>query len=92
MEVINEHAFPVTRPCTDLCWTLELTGGKFVCTVTESEMEKPTRAEHLQTVGVYYEGIVDDARAVVEGLTVETVTTFGTRQSQQQRLAKRTSL
>jgi len=57
-------------------------------------MEKPTRAEHLQAVGVYYGGIVGDAGAVVEGLTVETVrvTTFGTRQSQQQRLAKRTSL
>jgi len=60
--------------------------------VTKSEMEKPTGAEHLQPVGVYYEGIVDDAGAVVEGVTVETVTTFGTRQSQQQRLAKRTSL
>jgi len=46
-------------------------------------MEKPTWAEHLQPVRVYYEGIVDDASAVVERLTAETVTTFGTRRSRQ---------
>jgi len=46
-------------------------------------MEKPTWAEYLQPVGVYYEGIVDDASAVVERLTAETVTTFGTRRSRQ---------
>jgi len=49
-------------------------------------MEKPTWAEHLQPVGVYYEGIVDDASAVVERLTAETVTTFGTRRSRQLQL------
>ena len=39
-------------------------------------MEKPTWAEDLRPVGVYYEGVVDDATAVVERLT-----TFGTRRS-----------
>ena len=47
-------------------------------------MEKPSWAEHLQPVGVYYEGVVDDATTVVERLTAETVTTFGTRRSRQQ--------
>ena len=46
-------------------------------------MEKPTWAEDLKPVGVYYEGVVDDATAVVERLTAETVTTFGTRRSRQ---------
>ena len=46
-------------------------------------MEKPTWAEHLKPVGVYYEGLVDDATAAVEKLTAETVTTFGTRRSWQ---------
>ena len=46
-------------------------------------MEKPTWAEDLKPVGVYYEGVVDDATAVVERLTAETVITFGTRRSQQ---------
>ena len=44
-------------------------------------MEKPSWAEHLQPIGVYYEGIVDDANAVVERLTTETASTFGTRRS-----------
>ena len=46
-------------------------------------MEKPTWAEDLRPVGVYYEGVVDDATAVVERLTAETVTACGTRRSQQ---------
>ena len=46
-------------------------------------MKKPTWAEDLRPVGVYYEGVVDDATAVVERLTAETVTTFGTRRSRQ---------
>ena len=46
-------------------------------------MEKPSWAEHLQPIGVYYEGIVDDANAVVEWLTTETASTFGTRRSRQ---------
>ena len=32
---------------------------------------------------MYYEGVVDDATAVVERLTAETVTTIGTRRSRQ---------
>ena len=39
-------------------------------------------------VGEYYEGLVDDATAVVERLTAETVTTFGTRRSQQLQLSQ----
>ena len=39
-------------------------------------------------VGVYYEGLVDDATAVVERLTAETVTTFGIRQSWQLQLSQ----
>ena len=39
-------------------------------------MEKSTWAEDLKPVGVYYEGLVDDATAVVERLTAETVTTL----------------
>ena len=46
-------------------------------------MEKPTWAEDLKPVGVYYEGVVDNTTAVVERLTPETVTTFVTRQSWQ---------
>ena len=34
-------------------------------------MEKPTWAEDLKPVGVHYEGVVDDATAVVERLTAE---------------------
>ena len=51
-------------------------------------MKKPTWAEDLKPVGVYYEGLVDDATAVVERLTAETVTTFGTRRSRQLQLSQ----
>ena len=51
-------------------------------------MEKPAWAEDLKPVGMYYEGLVDDATAVVERLTAETVTTFGTRQSRQLQLSQ----
>ena len=51
-------------------------------------MEKPTWAEDLKPVGVYCEDLVDDATAVVERLTAETVTTFGTRRSQQLQLSQ----
>ena len=51
-------------------------------------MEKPSWAEDLQPVGVYYEGVVNDATTVVERLTAETVTTFGTRRSWQQQLSE----
>ena len=46
-------------------------------------MDKPTWAEDLKLVGVCYEGVVDNATAVVERLTAETVTIFGTRRSRQ---------
>ena len=51
-------------------------------------IEKPNRTEHLQPIGVYYEGIVNDANIVVERLTTETASTFGTRRSQQQQLSQ----
>ena len=47
-------------------------------------MEKPKWAEHLQPIGVYYEGILDDASDVVERLIIETSSTFGTRRSRRQ--------
>ena len=44
--------------------------------------EKPTSIRSATCWSVkYYEDIVDDASAVVERLTAETVTTFGTRRS-----------
>ena len=46
-------------------------------------MQKPSWAEPLELGGVYYEGIVDDPSTVVEKLTADTVTTFGTRRSRQ---------
>ena len=46
-------------------------------------MEKPSLVEHLQPIGVYYEGIVDDANAVAKGLTTETTSTFRTRRSRE---------
>ena len=53
-------------------------------------MEKPTWAEDLKPVGVYYEGLVDEATTAVERLTAtaETVTTFGTRRSRQLQLSQ----
>ena len=42
-------------------------------------MEKLTWAEDLRPIGVYYEGVVDDATAVVERFTAETVTTLAQR-------------
>ena len=42
-------------------------------------------AEHLQPIGVYYEGVVDDTKAVVDGCSgkAETASTFDTRRSWQ---------
>jgi len=44
-------------------------------------MDKPCWAEDLQPKGVYFEGFVDDATAIVERYKSETLTTFGTRTS-----------
>ena len=46
-------------------------------------MQKPSWADLLEPKGVYYEGIVDDPNSLVEKLTADTVTTFGTRRSRQ---------
>ena len=46
-------------------------------------MEKPSWADLLEPKGVYYKGIVDDPNSLVEKLTADTVTTFGTRRSRQ---------
>ena len=72
-----EHVFRVSRP-------LICSRPREIRTRTRlSGMEKSSWDEHLQPVGVYYEGVVDDATTVVERLTAETVTTFGTRRSRQ---------
>ena len=42
----------------------------------------------MQLIGVYYEGILDDASAVVVTPTIETSSTFGTRPSRQQQPSK----
>ena len=45
-------------------------------------MDKPCWAEDLQPKGVYFEGFVDDATAIVERYKSETLNTFGTRTSE----------
>ena len=43
--------------------------------------ERPEWAATLKHVGVYYEGLVDDAESIVEHCKLESVTTFGVRTS-----------
>ena len=63
---------------------------KFVCTVAKSGIRdgETYLAEDLKPVGVFYEGVVGDATAVVERLTAETATSFGTRRSRQLQLSR----
>ena len=53
------------------------------CRLSTRGMQKPGWAELLEQKGVYYEGIVNDPDRLVEKLTADTVTTFGTRRSRQ---------
>ena len=46
-----------------------------------SAEERAEWAATLKHVGVYYEGLVDDAESIVEHCKLESVTTFGVRTS-----------
>ena len=69
-ELKNEHVVPVSHPL--ICSRRREIRTRTAQSLSrESGMEKPTWAEDLKPVGVYYEGVVDDATAVVERLTAK---------------------
>ena len=51
-------------------------------------MERPAWAlSSLRNVGVYYEGVVDDAESLIQHCKLESVTTFGVRTSRRTKSA-----